>query len=68
MVTTVAFPPPSSPLAQPRLLALMAETKAREAERRLQESVVDFLANPYGTPEDPPLEVGKLSSGSHSFH
>lgn len=54
----MAFLLPSSPSAQPRLSALMAETTQSEGGREKAPRInsVYFPANPYGTPEDPPLE------------
>lgn len=53
----MAFRLPSSPSAQPRLSALMAETTQSEGrEKAPRINSVHFPANPYGTPEDPPLE------------
>lgn len=58
MVKTVAFLLPSTSSAQPRLSAPMAETEQRQRDRQKAPRVnsVTFPADPYGTPEDPPLE------------
>lgn len=47
-----------SPSAQPRLSALIAETTQAEGGREKAPRInsVHFPANPFGTPEAPPLE------------